>query len=271
MAKGCVLVVDDETDFTHLVQWQLEKRGYRVLTDNCGRDALASLSNNDVDVLLADIRMPEMSGIELVTQTHAINPDIQCIVITGHGDVDTAIDAMRAGAVNYIKKPASVDELDMAIAKALEKLHLIRDARSQQIELEKNYNELNALKAQLEDLLNKEQEQRLAAETALKDRILRETLVEVLSLCLRVFKQSTGKGKVEFAEATRIWNASVDRNGTYRTRTLDKYLKLATLPSNPRHRDILDSAYVVLSQCSIDPDMKQLLEEKVSELEKLLI
>lgn len=270
MTKGCILVVDDEPDFTQLVQWQLENRGYKVLTENCGKDALKTLAGHVVDVLIADIRMPGMNGIELVTQILAINPDIQCIVITGHGDVDTAIDAMRAGAVNYIKKPAGVDELDMAVIKALEKLHLIREARSKRIELEKNNQELKILKAQLEELLDKEQTQRIAAESALKERILRETLVEVLTLCLRVWKQSTGKGKVEFAEATRIWSASVDSNGTYRTRTLDKYLKLSTLPPNPRHRDVLESAYVVLSQCAMEPDMKQLLEEKVAGLEKLI-
>lgn len=271
MTKGCILVVDDEPDFTHLLKWQLEKRGYHVFTDHSGKDALETLSRNKIDVLLADVRMPGMSGIELVSQALAIDPDIQCIVITGHGDVDTAIDAMRAGAMNFIKKPAGIDELDMAVTRAIEKLCLIREARSRQIELEKSCKELNALKAQLESLLDREHAQRVAAETALNDRIQRETLVEVMTLCLRFWKQSTGQGKVEFAEATRIWNASVDSNGTYRTRTLDKYLKISTLPPHPRHRDVLDSAYVVLSQCPLSPDMKSVLESKVTDLEKLII
>jgi len=136
--RGWVLFVDDEPDFTEIVKWQLEKRSFIVDTANSGESAVEKLLVKDVDVLVADVRMPGMNGIELITRVLEINPDIRCVVITGHGDIDTAIEAMRAGAVNYLKKPASVDELDMAITKAMEALCLIREARTKHIELVNN-------------------------------------------------------------------------------------------------------------------------------------
>lgn len=270
-AKGRVLFVDDEPDFTEIVQWQLEKRQYQIVTKNNGHSALKTLSETEFDVLVADIRMPGMSGIELISQALAIHPDLQCIVITGHGDIDTAIEAMRAGAVNYLRKPASIDELDVAIDKAMTTLRLIRVSRAQQEELERNYKDLQSLRKQLEELLAQETTRRETAENALRERVIRETLVETLFLSLRLWRQATKKTKVDFAEESKLWNATVDNNGTYRTRTLDKYLKLESLPPNPRYNDVIDSAYFVIANGSLPPDMKQKLEEKVAELEKLLL
>jgi hypothetical protein len=99
---------------------------------------------------------------------------------------------------------------------------------------------------------------------------LRQNLVETMNLALRCWKQTTQKTKIDLAEESAIWTAAVDVGGTYRTRTLDRYLKIASLPANPRINDVLDTGYFVLSQCSEDPEMKKRLEEKINHLEGLI-
>ena len=119
--RGRVLIVDDEPDFLESIEWQLTKRRYRVFTAASGEAALHLLRDEPVDVLVVDIRMPGMDGIELMRRASGVDADLQAIVITGHGGVKTAIEAMRSGAINYIQKPVGVDELDLAIRKGIEK------------------------------------------------------------------------------------------------------------------------------------------------------
>jgi hypothetical protein len=91
-----------------------------------------------------------------------------------------------------------------------------------------------------------------------------------MNLSLRCWKQATRKTKIDLAEESAIWTASIDADGTYRTRTMDRYLKIVSLPANPRVNDVLDTGYFVLSRCSGDPDMKKRLEEKINRLEELV-
>lgn len=277
-SKAKILMVDDEPDFTEFVKWQLEMLSYTVQTAACGEDGLEILRKDAADILLADIRMPGMDGIELIRNAIELQPDIQCIVMTGHGGIETAVEAMRLGAVNYLRKPVGVDELDIAVQKSLEKLALIRAVREKQVRLEavnKELREANAeltqLRHQLEISLEKETEERKHAQNALRNVQMRELLVEVLTLSLRYWKQTAKKSKIELAEESKIWNASIDSGGTYRTRTLDRYLRIQTLPPNPRSADVLDTAYFVLSNCPPHPEMKLKLEEKIADLEKLLL
>ncbi|MDM8522885.1 response regulator [Desulfococcaceae bacterium HSG8] len=285
-SKGKLLLADDEPDFTEFVKWQLENLSYTVHTASSGAEALDILSTGEpVDILLADIRMPGMDGIELIRRAIELCPDLQCIVMTGHGGIETAVEAMKLGAINYLRKPVGVDELDMAIQKGMEKLGLILDVREKQERLEaanarlrekqeqlENANkELSKLRVQLEEALEKETEGRKQAEDELREVRVRELLVEVLTLSLRYWKQATQKTKIELAEESKIWTASLDSGGTYRTRTLDRYLRINTLPPNPRSGDVLDTAYFVLSNCLGQPGMKEKLEDKIARLEKMLL
>ncbi len=268
--NGKVLVVDDEPDFTEFLEWQLRKTGYEIMVGNSGAEGLNLILAHVFDVLIADIRMPGMDGLELITRSLKRQPDLQCIVITGHGDVDTAIDAMRAGAVNYLRKPVGIDEIQIAIEKAMEKLKLIRENRDKQVQLENANKELGAIRQQLEKSLNNETASRQKAEKEIEILKLREVAVELLYLSLRYWKLSTKKTKIDFAEESSIWTAAVDSSGTYRTRTLDKYLKASTLPKNPRYNDVLDSAYFILSACNLEENMMLELKEKISGLEQLI-
>ncbi len=268
--RGTVLVVDDEPDLLDTLGWQLETIGYTVDTAGSGEGGLAALADIDADVLVADIRMPGIDGIELIQRALGIRPELQCIVLTGHGDIDTAVAAMRAGAINYLRKPVGVDELDVAILRGVEKRRLIQSVHREQARLAQANAELRALRDQLRDALARETAGRKAAEAELKTARLREAGVATLALCLRCWRQATGGSKIDFAEKSRIWTATLDNSGTYRTRTLDRYLKLSSLPPNPRYGDILDTAYFVLSDCALPGDLKSRLENQISDLEQRL-
>ncbi len=268
--KGRVLIVDDEPDFVESVDWQLTKRRYRVFTALSGEDALYLLRQERVDVLVADIRMPGMDGIELIRRAAGIDPDLQSIVLTGHGGVDTAIEAMRLGAINYLRKPVGVAELDVAVQKGIERRDLIRAARERQERLEKANRELTELRRELEKALEREIEERKQVQGELHQIRVREALVETMNFALRCWKQTTRKTKIDLAEESRIWTASIDNDGTYRTRTMDRYLKVGSLPTNPRTEDVLDTGYFVLPHCSDHPEMKKELEDKIHTLENLI-
>jgi len=269
--KARLLIADDEPDFTAFVKWQLELSSYQVLTAASGQEALDIMMHESVDLLLADIRMPGMDGLELIRQALEAFPDLQCIVITGHGDMDTAVSAMRLGAVNYLSKPVGLDELEVAVKKGLEKLALIRTVKEKTERLEQANKELRNLKQLLEESLKTETAERRKAETALKTVQLRELLVETLSLSLRYWKQAAGKSKIELSEESRIWTVTLDKGGTYRARTFDRYLRIHTMPPRPRINDVLDTGYFVLSKCPEIPKLKERLEEKIRGIEKLMI
>ena len=91
-----------------------------------------------------------------------------------------------------------------------------------------------------------------------------------MNFALRCWKQATRKTKIDLAEESRIWTASIDTDGTYRTRTMDRYLKVGSLPANPRTEDVLDTGYFVLPHCSDHPEMKKELEDKIHTLENLI-
>jgi two-component system sensor histidine kinase ChiS len=263
------LIVDDEPDFIESLEWQLKKRGYEVFSAASGDAALDILRSEGVDILVADIRMPGMDGIELIRRAEGLDPDLQSIVITGHGGVDTAIEAMRLGAINYLRKPVGMEELDISIQKGLEKRDLIFAVRERQERLEKANRELGHLRDQLEKSLAQETRERKQAQEDLHSMHLRQSLVEAMNFSLRCWKQTTRKTKIDLAEESGIWTASIDADGTYRTRTMDRYLKTASLPANPRVNDVLDTGYFVVSRCS-EPEMKKQLEDKISRLEDLI-
>ncbi len=278
-----VLLVDDEPELTRLLKWQLGKRGLTVLTALSGEEALALLSEARVDVLVADIRMPGMDGIELMGRGLGISPGLQCIVITGHGEMGTAVAAMRLGAADYLAKPVGVDELHMAVIKAMDKARLIREVAEKQAELEESNarllaereklaaanRELSRYRTRLEELLESEIARRSKAEGDLARVKIRETAVEVMALSLRNWEQATGETKIELAEKSRIWTVTTERNGP-RTRTMDKYLSLARLPENIRTANVLNTGYFVLRECSSRSPLRAGLEETINLLERLL-
>lgn len=114
-----IVVVDDETVVLSLVRDALEDDGYDVSTFADSRDALKFLSGHPVDLLLTDIRMPGLNGIELVKQARAINPELSVIFMTGYANLNSAKDAIKQGASDYIMKPFELSEIRHAVKQAL--------------------------------------------------------------------------------------------------------------------------------------------------------
>ena len=131
-----ILVVDDEKDMCARIRRELDKEGYQVAIAYDGVKSLDYFKNNRVDVVIADIRMPGMSGLELVRRCREINDDCVFIIITGYGDHETAIEALRLGVFNYLKKPVMLEELIVSVNKGIELLLLRRGLSASRRELE---------------------------------------------------------------------------------------------------------------------------------------
>jgi DNA-binding NtrC family response regulator len=118
--KRRLLLVDDDEVFLRPLHRTLELRGYEVLPVQSGEEALDALKSEDVDLVLTDRRLPGMDGVELVRQIKADHPDLAVIVMTAYGTIESAVEAMRLGAEDYLVKPFEVAELFLVIRRAIE-------------------------------------------------------------------------------------------------------------------------------------------------------
>jgi two-component system response regulator PilR (NtrC family) len=124
-SQGRVLVVDDELSIRQMLSFALRREGYEVSTAENGRVAVAMLEEADVDVLVTDVRMPEMSGVTLLAEAKRIDPAISVIVMTAYGSKETVLDALRLGATDYVEKtPNLKDELSVRIRKEVDRKRL---------------------------------------------------------------------------------------------------------------------------------------------------
>lgn len=124
-----ILIVDDEEDTLDACTQALTKEGYSIDTANRPQEALENIGAKDYQVVLADIKMPGMDGIELLQRIKKINPQIEVIMITGYATIETAVRSMREGAYDYLPKPFTPEELRMLVKKALEKQRLVIENR----------------------------------------------------------------------------------------------------------------------------------------------
>ncbi len=114
-----VLIADDEANLRKVLRTLLERDGHDTISVADGAAALAAVQEGGVDILITDLRMPGMTGLELLRQVSTIEPGIPVILITAHGSVDTAVSALKSGAFDYITKPFDKDELKLAVRKAV--------------------------------------------------------------------------------------------------------------------------------------------------------
>ncbi len=118
--KVRILVVDDEPSMREMLRIVLRRDGYEVLIAENGRDAIEQLRRTTVDLLLSDIKMPDITGVEVLRAAKEINRDIVAFMMTAYASTSTAVEAMRLGAVDYFTKPFSMDELRLKIRQHLE-------------------------------------------------------------------------------------------------------------------------------------------------------
>ena len=127
MDKKTILVIDDQDLMRESLQESLERFGYSVRAFGNGKDAIKSFLEGGIDAVITDLKMPEMSGIDVLNRCKQIAPDVPIIVITAFGTVETAVHAMKQGAFDYIKKPFEPDEIDMVLRNAVERRALMAE------------------------------------------------------------------------------------------------------------------------------------------------
>ena len=173
-----VLVVDDEDGIRNALERFLKRLGYRVLLAADAAQALAALAKDKPTALLSDIRMPNMSGVELVPKALAVDPDVAIIMLTAIDEPRTAIECLKLGAYDYLIKPVDLDELELSLQGAL---------RARQLEIERREleqwlaKEVAVRTAELEEKTNAIEEIALTALANIPDseELVRRLAVEI--------------------------------------------------------------------------------------------
>ncbi|HVP06363.1 MAG TPA: sigma-54 dependent transcriptional regulator [Candidatus Acidoferrum sp.] len=122
-----ILVIDDEDSMCNFMEIMLSKQGYRVDTANSGKAGVVLLKENNYDLVIADLNMPEMSGIDVLKTVKSFKKEQELIVMTAYASVDSAIEAMKQGAADYITKPFKVDEIKLVIEKTINRKKLVEE------------------------------------------------------------------------------------------------------------------------------------------------
>jgi len=138
--RPTVMVVDDEKSIRLTLKMLLEEAGYRAVTAENGEEALRWMDEMVVDILVTDLRMPGMNGLELMEKAKAKDPSLEIIFISAYSDVESAVQAMKKGAYDYIPKSFRNDEFLVVVEKALEKKRLLAEYSLARQQLENRYN-----------------------------------------------------------------------------------------------------------------------------------
>src|SRR5438552_3554130 len=147
MSQGRVLIVDDDLALLQALPQALRLRmsGVTVDTADSGAAALERITAADYDAIVTDIKMPGMDGFELLAEIRTRRPDTPTLMITGHGEHDLVVHALRGGAYDFIQKPIDRDHFVASLRRAIELRELSRRGKAQQLALERHLNDLEAL------------------------------------------------------------------------------------------------------------------------------
>ena len=124
MKPASVLLVDDDATFRQVMANELTHLGYQIEAVGTGEEAVRRIATSEPDVVLLDLRLPGMSGLDVLKSIHASAPATEVVMLTGHGSIDTAIESIRIGAFDYVVKPCPLDELHIRIQRAIERRSL---------------------------------------------------------------------------------------------------------------------------------------------------
>jgi two-component system NtrC family response regulator len=134
-----VLIVDDERNYLAVLEELLSEEGYQVITAEGAKSGLECIEENDLDVVITDMKMPGMDGMEFMERIRLRQPDLPVIMMTAFGSVEKAVEAMRKGAFDYILKPFKNEQLKLTIGKAIGHYQLVRQNRQLARELQGKY------------------------------------------------------------------------------------------------------------------------------------
>lgn len=143
--KFTLLIIDDEKNIREGLAANFEMEDYNVKTAATGQEGLSLIEKGDIDLVITDLRMPGMSGEQVLEKVASETPGIPVIVLTGHGSIDSAVEAMRHGAYDFLTKPLNLDQLGMIVKRALES----RKIRLEHQHLKKEVSDSNALKGMI--------------------------------------------------------------------------------------------------------------------------
>src|SRR3974390_3486930 len=151
-----VLVVDDEPEMCETCRKILARQGHEIWVAEKGEAGLQRLRETPIDLAIIDLRLPDMDGLEVLRQAKKINPDMIAIMITAHGTVDTAIEAVREGAFDYLLKPFSMAELEVTTQRSLNHRRLVQENRELQGQLSsiKTFSGIVASSPQMQKVLD---------------------------------------------------------------------------------------------------------------------
>jgi len=136
MTSGKLLIVDDDKVAMKHLEQALKKEGYAVTTTQSGGNAQALLEKQPFDVVLSELRMDKVDGMQLLKRCRESHPDTEVVLITGHATLESAVGAMKQGAFTYLAKPCRLDEVRKVVAEALEKIRLKRESRNLKAQVE---------------------------------------------------------------------------------------------------------------------------------------
>jgi DNA-binding NtrC family response regulator len=145
MTKGRILVVDDDQSLRRVLEVQLEQEGYAVASAASAQQALSMLQLQTYPLVITDLKMPDISGISLLRQIKSQCPESIVIILTAFGSVETAVQAMKAGAYDYLTKPVHPEEMSLMLNRALEHFRLVEEVRVLRAGLDEKYGFSNIL------------------------------------------------------------------------------------------------------------------------------
>ncbi|MBI4208965.1 MAG: response regulator [Deltaproteobacteria bacterium] len=198
--RGSILVVEDEKPLRTNLQSLLKSLGYTVFGVERGEEGLTHLQARKIDLVVTDIRLPGMTGLGLVEQIHKNYPGTQVVVITGYGTLDTAIQAMRMGAQDYIQKPFDFDLLRLTIERVMERIELrcqIEEEQRKVLEYARDLEKTNEeLKRTQTALLEKERAEAIHQLAGAAAHELNQPLMVILGAAEMLKKELTRNAKV---------------------------------------------------------------------------
>jgi two-component system NtrC family response regulator len=139
MTPARILVVDDDENLRWVLKTQLEDMGYLTSTAASGEEALALIEQELPALILTDLKMPGLSGMELLDRVRSEEPEVPVVIVTAFGTVQSAVQAMRAGAYDYLTKPIDFDELSLVVTRVLQHFQLIAEVRNLRASLDRKY------------------------------------------------------------------------------------------------------------------------------------
>ncbi len=137
--KKSILLVDDDESLRRITQFNLREEGYEVISASDGITGFNLFKNRDIDLVVADIRMPGLDGIDLLNRIKTLSQETPVIIITAHGTIETAIEAMKLGAMDFVTKPFSKNQLSVVVKKALEYQRLIDENKNLRRAIQDHY------------------------------------------------------------------------------------------------------------------------------------